>query len=848
MLFSVRWAQTNYLRWPFTQVRARGIGRASPLRGQIIIPYPSQMDILSFVEVTETHAELVGGKGLSLAQTLAAGLPVPPGFCVTSYAYRRLTGQFDSTLRDSLIQAYRALGEGVVAVRSSATAEDGAAASFAGQQETILGVEGETALIAAVERCWRSLHTDRAKAYREKQGIDERGLAMAVVVQQLVDADVAGVLFTRDPMDSTGTTMRIEASWGLGEAVVSGRVTPDRFQVSRDSGAAVDRQPGRKHVRIDRDGERPVAGELQTQLCLSDGQLANLCELGRKVEAFYGDARDIEWAIVGETVYLLQARPITTAGAADRDRIRSATIERLRSLVEPTGTVWSRTNLIEVLAEPTPMTWAIVSTKLLSGGGGTGAMYRDFGFSPDSALASTSAYDLIGGRPFLNLAREPRLESAKPLSGYPLATYKAAPQLALDPKRDEPRGLRKWFGLLGLLRVAGKITGASKTFAAEFRDRIIPEYSTEIERANADNLAKLDPPALVKRLEHWANRTLVEFARHSLKPTLLAQFAWQVLDQQIGKSLGKERARSILTSLSQGAKPDPAADLPGAIRELSTGTLTSDQFLSRFGHRGPNEMELSSPRWRENPASLDRIGGHVAAARPPSAADVLGRVAEEAKWNSFVAKSMAGHVERLQTYLGLRETGKHHLMRGYALVRQTLLELDRRYALDGGIFYLAPSELSDLVAGKILKPLATERRKHRALELSLEVPPVVFGDDLEAIGRPLPPPTGAEQLVGVPLSAGVAEGPALVLSEPTTVAIEPGYILVCPSTDPAWVPLFVNARGLVMESGGTLSHGAIVAREFGLPAVAGLPDVHRRLKTGQRLRVDGGKGTVAIVG
>lgn len=808
-------------------------------------------DILPFSRVTPAAADLVGGKGLSLGLTAGAGLPVPPGFCVTAAAYRRLANpqpQVDPALLDALRSAYRELGGGVVAVRSSATAEDGAATSFAGQQETILGVEGEEELRTAVERCWRSLHTDRARAYRERQGVDEAGLAMAVVVQRLVEAEVAGVLFTRDPLDPTGSLMRVEAAWGLGEAVVSGRVTPDRFQVERDSGRVRDRQPGDKHVRVTRRGEEEVQLHERRALCLTDEQLAAVADLGRRVEAFYGDARDVEWAIAGGQVWLLQARPITAAGAADREQVRRATIERLSKLVEPpTGTVWSRTNLVEVLPEPTPMTWAVVSGKLLSGGGGTGAMYRDFGFNPDPALSATSAYDLIGGRPYLNLAREPRLEDPSPLAGYPLAAYKANPHLALDPKREEPRGLRKWLRLFGVLKVAAKVGSASKAFADEFRRTHIPAFAAEVEKARAEDLSRLDPPALVKRFGQWADRTLVQFARQSLKPTLLAQFSWQVLEQQVGKALGADRAKAILAELSQGAKPDAEADLPGAIRDLADGRLTRDEFLARFGHRGPNEMELSAPRWAEDPSSLARLSGTVPHHAPPAATDVLARVASEVKWNSLVAKAMAGHVERLQTYLGLRETGKHHLMRGYAEVRRTLLELDRRYSLDGGIFFLTPDELPDLVAGKDLKPLAAERRKTRAVELSLEVPPVLFGDDLEAIGRPLPPPAGAEELHGVPLSAGVAEGPALVLMEPTTPPAEGGYILVCPSTDPAWVPLFVNARGLVMESGGTLSHGAIVAREFGLPAVAGLPGVPHRLRTGQRLRVDGGRGTVSVL-
>jgi rifampicin phosphotransferase len=805
-------------------------------------------EILPFARVSSGSIDLVGGKGLSLAMTAAEGLPVPPGFCVTTAAFRRLAGQqIDSTLLDALSIAYRELGGGVVAVRSSATAEDGVVTSFAGQQETILGVEGENALRDAIERCWRSLHTDRAKSYRQRQQVDERGLAMAVVVQRLVDADVAGVLFTRDPLDSTGKLMRIEAAWGLGEAVVSGKVTPDRYQVERKTGRVHDRQAGRKHVRITRHGEEPVAADQQHALCLSDQQLVELAELGRRVEAFYGDPRDIEWAIADGRVWLLQARPITTTSASDRERVRIETIELARQLAKPDRTVWSRTNLVEILPEPTPMTWAIVSGRLLSASGGTGAMYRDFGFKPDPALSNLSAYDLIAGRPYLNLAREPGLESAKPLAGYPLAKYKDSPHLALDPKRDSPRGLRKWLGLFGMVRVAAKVASASKSFAEQFRSEVIPTFAADVEHANKTDLTKLSPIELVALFETWVDRTFVQFARHSLKSTLLAQFSWQVLEQQIGKAMGVDQARAVVSSLSQGAKPDRESDLGEAVRELASGTRTRDEFLHGFGHRGPNEMELSSPRWSEDSSSLLRLTSTTPAHPLPQTSDIFARVAEEAKWNSMLAKSMANHVERLRTYLGLRETGKHHLMRGYAIIRRILLELDRRFALDGGIFFLTPDELPALASGENLKPTIDERRKRRAIELTLEVPPVLFDDDLDAIGRPQLAPEGAQEFTGVALSSGVVEGPALVLTEPSSSSDESGYILVCPSTDPAWVPLFVNARGLVMESGGTLSHGAIVAREFGLPAVAGLPDIQHRIKTGQKLRVDGSRGIVSIL-
>jgi len=808
----------------------------------------------SFAEITADDLDLVGGKGLSLGLMAAAGLPVPAGFCITTTAYRTAQGAIDSSLSEAMARAYQALGGGPVAVRSSATAEDGAATSFAGQQETILGVEGDGPVSEAVVRCWRSLHTERALAYRQKQGVDEAGLAMAVVVQRLIHAESAGVLFTRDPQDASGERMRIEASWGLGEAVVSGRVTPDSFQVQRSNGAIHERRLGLKSIEITAAGERPVAAERQQIYCLSDEQAAELARLGNQVEAFYGEPRDIEWAWAEGRFWLLQARPITTAGAADRQRVLDQEVARLRSLADPRGTVWSKYNLVEVLPEPTPMTWAVVQ-HLLSGGGGSGLMYRDVGFTPAPMMDNLTVYDLIGGRPYCNLSREPYLQAKKPQMDYPFAAYKKNPLLALAPEPDSRSIYR---GLGRILRVpafmwkqmsfAQRLSKSSATFAEEFRTKIAPPYLAEIEKAAVENIATLEPSALVQRINDWTKRTLVDFARHSLKATLYAQFSLQVLEQQLKKPLGPDRSRSAIAELSAGAHPEPTADFAGAMRDVIDGKLTRQEFLARFGHRGSHEMELARPRWAEDSSALDlttsKGAHHAASTETPQ--QRWERIGAEAKLNSFVIKWLAGHVDKLQTYLGLRETAKDYLMRGYNLIRQSLVELDRRFRLQGGIFFLTLNDLPRLIAGENLEKLIDTRRKDRLISLSLEIPPVVFSDDLEAIGRPMPIPTGAAQLQGMSLAAGVAEGPALVLTEPIKANIPPGYILVCPSTDPAWVPLFVHAKGLVMESGGSLSHGAIVAREFGLPAVAGIPGVHRQLKTGQHVKVDGNRGLVIL--
>lgn len=813
-------------------------------------------DLLPFASISAADAARVGGKGESLGRTAAAGLPVPPGFVVTTDAYRRLHSggaRSDPAFVAAFAAALAELPAGPVAVRSSATDEDGGEASFAGQQETILGVSGLDAVLAAVERCWASLHTDRAKAYRAKQGVADDRLAMAVVVQELVPADVAGVLFTRDPTDPQGRRMLVEASWGLGEAVVSGLVTPDRFRLHRDTGAVVERTLGAKDTRVTAAGAEPVPAADRDRFCLDDTALSQLAELGRSVEAFYGDARDIEWAVAGGRVFLLQARPITVATAADRERAILETTLELRARTAPGGTVWVRYNLSEVLPAPTPMTWAVVQ-RLLAADGGFGAMNRDLGAAPDPALGSLSAFDLVAGRPMANLSRMPRMQGAHPPFKYPFAALKADPRSALDPKPTlDPLtggGLGGVFRLPAtvwrLSRMMSRTRKEAEAFAARFTTEIAPPFAAAAREAMARDWAAATPEELTRTAREWIDRTLVDFARHSLKPTVFADLCWGTMVELLKPGMGAERAGAAVGEMAVGAHPPDEADFAAALRAVAAGTLPRAAFLERFGHRGPNEMELAQPRWAEAP---DQLAPAPAAASRVELTGNWERIAAEAKLTGGVKAQAAVWFERLRTYLGLREAAKHYLLLGYAVIRRALVELDRRFSLDGGVFYLLPDELKELrTAGTDLKPRIAARRKRRQAELALEVPPVLFSDDLAAIGRPLPPPDGGAVLTGAGLSAGTAEGPALVLTEP--LAAPPGsggYVLVCPSTDPAWVPLFAHAAALVMETGGVLSHGAIVAREFGLPAVAGLPGVVRRLRTGQRVRVDGGRGTVTVL-
>jgi pyruvate,water dikinase len=820
-------------------------------------------DLRTFEEIGPNDVDAVGGKGLSLARLAAGGLPVPPGFCITTAAYRRLGGHDpagDPALREAIATAYRRLGGGPVAVRSSATVEDRESASFAGQQETILGVEGEDAVCAAVGRCWVSLHTERATAYRRRQGMGDDEVAMAVVVQRLVAAEVAGVLFTCDPLDPDGRRMLVEASWGLGESVVAGKVTPDRYQIDRDSGAVRERYIGDKNVEVTAGGEREVEAGRRGRPCLDDKQLAELSALGRHVEALYGEPRDVEWAWGEGRIWLLQARPITAAPEAERQRARREEIAAATALAEPGGTVWARINLSESLPAPTPMTWALVR-HLLSGRSGQGLMYEDFGIRLPKAVRELGTFDLIAGRTYCNLSRQARMAPGFVPAVYRFAALKAAPEQALDPRpvRDPTRlGPLDWLSLplrlpgivLRSLTQAGRLAHYTRTFADHFRNEIAPRFRDEALRAAHDDLTCLDDEALLARLAYWVRRTLDEFARDSLKPTALAARARVNVQRWLTRKLGPDRARAAVNELAAGVRPE--SDMAGAIRDVLAGRIDRAAFLERFGHRGPNEMELASPRWAEDPGALGVVsaaGVAPAAEDAPAPEDPWERVAAEARLSGLERTALEPQVRVMRTFEALREEARHHLTYGYAQLRAVLLQIDRRHRLHGGVFYLTPEELPRLAAGQDLSALVARRKRRRVACLTLEAPAVLFSDDLEAIGRPTN--VGAMEagsLRGVPLAAGLAEGTVLVLHEPRTGPVPPGpYVLVCPSTEPAWMPLFAHAAALVMESGGVLSHGALVAREYGIPAVAGLPGVQHRLRTGQRLRVDGSQGVVTVL-
>jgi pyruvate,water dikinase len=839
--------------------------------------------IKHFSEIDETDLPRVGGKGLNLGKLARARFRVPQGFCVTTDAYRfsvqGLLEQNAGCIKDLVLStelvtavhtAREQLKTDTVAVRSSATAEDLAEASFAGQQDTFLNVTSDE-LLDALKACWASLWSERAIAYRQTQGISDEELAMAVVIQEMCEADVSGVLFTVSPFRADVSI--VESNWGLGESVVSGAITPDSFHVSRETGEVVERNIAVKREMVTATGVSEVASAQQDVSSLTDTQLKELTRLGMQVEAHYGQPMDIEWALADGQFVLLQARHVTVRDTASKasketvEELRQGEIQILEARAEPHGTVWCHHNLAEVLPTPLPMTWGIMKT-FMSGAGGLGKAYRGLGFYPSGRLDDEGILDLICGRIYVNLNREAELH----FEGFPFAhdfaALKRNPQQAMYAQAapDITRSSASfWFKLpLHIIRMSKaemRLRQCRSDFDKVLTTQVFPTFQSEVEAEWDISYFDLSDAELVGKFQTWCTKTLDDFAPKALTATLLAGFSLQRLEAALQKCVDETAAKSVASRLISGLSGNLTVETNEKLQQVATGELALTNFLKDYGHRAVDEFELAQPRWREDTTYLEQI---VEAFQQenveisPSKADgakqqidqresAEAELAELVKDKGGLRKQIESELDFTRRYMPFRETAKFYLMLGYEQIRRALLELDGRYALDGGIFYLVPDELQLLMNGKDFSDVIATRKMERELMLQIEVPDVIFSDSLEQIGAPMAT-DAAEMYTGVAVSAGIATGKARVLLTPADIRpSDRDYILVCPSTDPAWTPLFLHAAGLVMERGGILSHGAVVAREYGVPAVANIPNATRHIADGQRLHIDGKAGTVSIL-
>lgn len=859
----------------------------------------------------------VGGKALNLGKLLTAGFPVPPGFCLTTTAYElaaphalaalaaqleetrdkpaqvQLAGRASELLRSSpvppeveaaLRAAYAGLGEltgdaPAVAVRSSATAEDLPFASFAGQQDSYLDVSGADDVIDAVRGCWASLWSERAVAYRFMTGTSHRDVGLAVVVQRLVDAVSAGVLFTANPVTGTRTETVIDASPGPGQAVVSGAVNPDHFVLDTATAFVLQRTQ--------------AGGEIRSG-SLSDAQLSGLTSLGERIQRLFGAPQDVEWVIdAAGKVWVTQSRPITTLYPLEDlfSRERPETMPG----VDAGTRVYLCGTLLQGLTRPlTPMglsvlgwagnrngPWQYVTPGL--------RMFVDLTPAVRSKLGRRyllRVLPLVDGRSAAvlpELLADPRFRVAPHARNC--AVKDKRPDLAAQTQRAKAtatgRSLLKLVPALirGALRPEAELRRA-KNYGQRLEAELkLPEPATALQRLDyaerildrtVDRLIQATLPgpsagyimlALARRLLRGiAHPRELEAVLRGLPHNVTTEMdlaLWDVAvavraDPDSRQAFLQQRPEELAASFRAGALP-PAAQ--ARVR----------CFLARYGHRAVAEIDLGMPRWAEEPDHiLGMISNYLRVEDPEQAPDrQFGRAAEhaEARIRSLVDRAAARGrwrgrllglaLRRVRELSGLRELPKFYVVMVLAEMHRQLLRIGAELARTGGIaapqdvFFLHFDEIRVGLRGADLWGLVKDRRRLYDVELRRRhVPRILLSDgtDVEAAIMAKSPPSGG--LSGTPASAGTATGKVRVILDPVGAHLEPGEILVTPSTDPGWTPLFMTAGALVMEMGGVISHGAVVAREYGIPAVVGVPDATTRLRTGQTVTVDGSAGTV----
>ncbi|MBX3314531.1 MAG: phosphoenolpyruvate synthase [Actinobacteria bacterium] len=849
-----------------------------------------QDEVLWFEAVDGSMTDLVGGKGAQLgASARIPDVDVPDGFCVTTAAFRRVvggmpayaeavarleaTGPDDVEATRSAAAAVRAVvaaavlpddlvaaiavgldrsGDGhSVAVRSSATAEDLPSASFAGQHDSFLGVVGLDDVVDRIVRCWASLFTDRAVAYRARTGLAHGDVAMAVVVQRMVDPVASGVLFTADPVSGNRNVATVEAVAGLADALVSGRVVPDTFRV-RD-GEIVERSPA-------------TADGTAT---LTDDQVCRVVATGRRIEAALGGPQDVEWCLADDRIAIVQSRPITTLFP----------VPSTSDDPDAAGTkVYVSVGHQQMMTDP--MTALGLS------------MWQRMAFRPMHAA---------GGRPFVDVTAALAVPAARdavigalgrsdPLIGDALRTAVARLAAAPPAPAGPPPG------------GAPTAPGPAPTEQAEPDDELVAELVAQgrstIE-ATRRALDGVEGPAAFDAVD-----SKLAALEHSLRDPRSMQVinvgldASEWLDHHVEAWLGERHAADVLTRSAPGnvtsemglalldvadaIRPHPEVvaalataadeDLPGGLAGLSGGDEAAaaiGAFLDEYGMRCSGEIDLTRPRWSERPSTLvplllDAVGrfepGEAARRFERGRREAAAKEAElltalralpdgEAK-----AEETGRAIERLRTCIGYREFPKYVIISCFALYKRALLAEADRLIVAGALddredaFHLTFDELRDAVTTGTVDRELIRSRKEQLVADGLLTPPRVLTSEGEALHgsyRRDDVPAGA--LIGLGVSAGTVEGRARIVRDMADADLRPGDVLVTTHTDPSWSPLFVAAAGLVTEVGGLMTHGAVVAREYGLPAVVGVEHATELIAEGRRIRVHGGDGFVELL-
>ncbi|HKY91866.1 MAG TPA: PEP/pyruvate-binding domain-containing protein [Nevskiaceae bacterium] len=802
-----------------------------------------------------------GGKAASLSDAILAGLPVPPGFGLDVAAASRIAGG-DATLSATLHQHAATLG-GPLAVRSSAIGEDSGAASFAGQHRTVLGVVGATALEAAVRDVVASGHA--SKAYRGTMGLDGQA-EVAVVVQRMIDAELAGVAFTRHPVTGARELI-VEFCCGLGEMLVSGRASPARLRFASD-GVLIEQQDGHQDVelRLRADGhaeERARNAPAISASLLPPAARTALRDVAARAEGIAGEGRDLEWAWADGRLWLLQSRPITRAG--DEDAALQALVQSRNVLHGDCGTttLWSRVNVGEALPgtlRPLTAEFHLDSIEVSP----QRAFQRLGVLRPGPATRPVVAHEspsrFLCGRLWVNVDYMRGVADRIPgTSGNALEEAmlgRVRPGVTSTPRRDRIAPIA-----LAMVRL---IAGMPDRLDALHTETHRWWQATTRAMRHADLATAID--AFDEACTHYAD----VIDDQCLIATLAAGF-WEPV-AKIVRRIGTE---DDLLQLTAGYGTVLEARMLERLWAVSRGTESLDSFLDDYGYMAASGGELVNPSWREHREALERIVAQTAA-RPDAEHPARRQADSRARFEATRARLLASAspvtaiglrlaLRLAARMLPIREVGKACMTMGQdvgrACARRIGVLLAQRGDLDdaGDVYFLSRDELRAAKKSRCdLRPRVAERRRLHAFYDALALPEFCTGAEIQALlARGLDPQaTSAGDMVaasagavhGIGVSRGHYTGVARVVHDPNAAnALQPGDILVCTITDPGWTALFSVAGALVVDVGGMLSHGAIIARELGIPAVVNTRDGTKRIPDGARIAVDGAAGTVTIL-
>ncbi|MBB3112716.1 pyruvate,water dikinase [Paenibacillus phyllosphaerae] len=867
--------------------------------------------VLGFQETEKTQLALVGGKGLNLGILAAIpGIQVPEGFCVTTVAYQKaiahhetyhelldrlalLTiedrdqiGELSRNMRQFVMEAAipndvaaevarflsRFGEEHAYAVRSSATAEDLPHASFAGQQDTYLNIIGIDAILRHISQCWASLFTDRAVIYRMQNGFDHSQVHLSVIVQRMVFPQASGIVFTADPITSNRKVLSIDASYGLGEALVAGLVSADSYKVQE--GQIVEKRISAKKLAIygRREGGTEtlqIDPDLQQTQTLDEEQILQLTRIARQIEAYFGYPQDIEWCWADDTFYIVQSRPITTLypipEANDQENRVYISVGHQQMMTDPIKPLGLSFYL---LTTPAPM--RVVG----------GRLFVDATPMLASPVTRDTLLTTIGqSEPLIKDALMTVVEREDFIKPLPADQQKPSPSHAgkgrppaapLDPIDSDPA-------------IVTELIQRSQASIEEVKQTIRTKSGSELFDFIVEDFGQLkkilfDPRSTAvfmaaMNASFWINEHMKEW---------LGEInAADVLSQSVPNNITSEMGLALL-DVADAIRPYPEvieylqhAREDRFLHELvkfdggQEAYAAIQAYLVKYGMRCAGEIDVTRTRWSEKPLTLvPLILGNVKQFKPHESKRKFEQGRQEAlkKEEALLgrlrqlpdgeqkAKETKRRIDLVRNYIGYREYPKYGMVSRYFVYKQALLREAEQLVQAGvmqekeDMYYLTFEELREVVRTKQLDHSVISKRKDEYKLYEKLSPPRVITSDGEII-------TGAYKrenlpggaIAGLAVSSGVIEGRARVILNMEDADLEEGDILVTSFTDPSWTPLFVSIKGLVTEVGGLMTHGAVIAREYGLPAVVAVENATKRIRDGQRIRVHGTEGYIELL-